>query len=286
MIKYKCCSDVRMEDIYKAFALGFSDYVIPMTLSLEDFSARFFGPEGNKHDYSYIAYDENEPVGLILGGIRIFDHIKTMRCGTLCVGPSFRGAKVSHKLMELHMKAAESEGCRQLFLEVIKTNERAVNFYKHLGYSPVYSLKYYSAKPELLKAYPKCDYSIVESELDRASQYRSRLKDIHINWQSETESFETSSKHAFFFAKDNDKEIGYIAMSPTGKIEQLYVEPAYRNKGTATRLITAAAGKQGVEKVTICISSNSMYEGFLRKQQFAKDPIEQFEMYRPIGAII
>lgn len=286
MITFKCCSDVPMEDIYKAFALGFSDYVIPMTLSLEDFSARFFGPEGNKRDFSYIAYDENEPVGLVLGGTRTFDHIKTMRCGTLCVGPAYRGAKVAPQLMELHMKAAESENCGQLFLEVIKTNERAVNFYRRLGYSKVYDLKYFSVKPELLKVYPKCQYSIEAFDLDGIKQYRKRLKDIHINWQSETESFETSLKHIFFSAKDNASEIGYIAMSPTGKIEQLYVEPAYRSKGIATRLIIAAARKQGVEKVAICISSNSMYEGFLRKQRFIKDELEQFEMYLPIDAAI
>lgn len=283
---YKCCSDVQMEDIYKAFALGFSDYVIPMTLSQGDFSARFFGPEGNMREFSYIAYDEDEPVGLILGGIRTFDHIKTMRCGTLCVGPAYRGAKVAHKLMELHMKAAESENCGQLFLEVIKTNERAVNFYRHLGYSQVYGLTYYSIKPELLKEYPKCGYSIEAADMDGVRKFRRRLKDIHINWQSETESFEASSKHAFFLAKDNGAEIGYIAMSPTGKIEQLYVEPAYRRKGIATRLITAAAEKQRVEKAAICISSNSLYEGFLRKQHFVKDAIEQFEMYLPMGATI
>ena len=50
-----------------------------------------------------------------------------MRCGTLAVHPNYRGVGVSQKLFELHKEALQNE-CKQLFLEVIVGNDRAIRF--------------------------------------------------------------------------------------------------------------------------------------------------------------
>ncbi|MEC4566037.1 hypothetical protein L8C07_08770 [Paenibacillus sp. CMAA1739] len=63
MITYLRCNEVSMEQ--------------------DDFAARFFSPEGNSRKHSFLAMDEDQLIGLILGGIRQFDGYKTMRCGTL-----------------------------------------------------------------------------------------------------------------------------------------------------------------------------------------------------------
>lgn len=122
MIIYKNCEDVTMKEIFEAFASGFSDYVVPLTMDQNAFEARFFGPEGNSLNLSFIAFDQNQPIGLILGGIRQFDGLKTMRCGTLCIAPDYRGKGISQSLFEMHRSAAIASGCKQLFLEVIKGN--------------------------------------------------------------------------------------------------------------------------------------------------------------------
>lgn len=133
VITYMRCNDVSMEHIFQAFSLGFSDYSIRLTMDQDDFVARFFGPEGNTRNHSFLAMDEDQPIGLILGGVRQFDGYKTMRCGTLCIAPAYRGQGISNKLLELHKQTAISADCQQLWLEVIKDNHRAVKLYEKQG---------------------------------------------------------------------------------------------------------------------------------------------------------
>ena len=87
MIQYKRCSDVNIDLVYEAFKVGFSDYIIKMEVS-KGFYTTFLGPEGNLLEHSFLALEEGKPVGVILGGIKDYESIKTMRCGTLAVHPT------------------------------------------------------------------------------------------------------------------------------------------------------------------------------------------------------
>jgi ribosomal protein S18 acetylase RimI-like enzyme len=143
MTTYKRGSEVPVDLVYKAFQIGFSDYIIKFDISKENFIKRFFGPEGNALEHSFIALDNNDAVGLILGGIKIYEDVKTMRCGTMAVSPAHRGRGISHKLFELHKGEAIKEGCKQLFLEVIVGNDRAIKFYEKMGYEKIYDISYF-----------------------------------------------------------------------------------------------------------------------------------------------
>lgn len=46
MIQYKKCSEVSIDLVYKAFKDGFSDYIIKLEVSKEDFIKRFLGQKG------------------------------------------------------------------------------------------------------------------------------------------------------------------------------------------------------------------------------------------------
>ena len=97
MFQYKKCSEVNIDLVYEAFKDGFSDYIIKMEISKEDFIQRFLGPEGNSLKHSFLALDDDKSVGVILGGIKDYENIKTMRCGTLAVHPNYRVVGVSQK---------------------------------------------------------------------------------------------------------------------------------------------------------------------------------------------
>ncbi len=283
-IELKKCSEVPETDIYEAFKRGYSDYPVPMTLSLEEFLGRFFGPEGNSRESSFIAYDKEQPIGLVFGGMRTYDGRKTMRCGTLCAAPEYRGKGIASQLMELHMEFARKEGCERLFLEVLKSNERAIRFYQRYGYEESTSLKYFSMMKETMKErqknYGSVDdgVALAETSFEKICEFRNSLSDIHINWQSELESFWNGDRHLFLLALIDKKELGYIVMSPTGKIEQIYVTPENRNQGIGTKLIGAAADRQNVEKIMVCFPENDNLESYFNHMAFTKDAVEQYEM--------
>ena len=173
MIKYKRCTECNEEIIYKAFQIGFSDYIIKIEMTKDAFMKHFFGPEGNSMEYSVIAFDEEEPVGLCLGGIKVYEGIKTLRCGALCVHPDYRGTEVSNGLFNLHRKIALENNCKQMFLEVIVGNDRAISFYRKKGYEKVYNLfYYYHNKPYEISASTSPNLIIKRIDMDALKNLR------------------------------------------------------------------------------------------------------------------
>ncbi|MFH5836345.1 GNAT family N-acetyltransferase [Proteiniclasticum sp. C24MP] len=116
-MRYVNAQEVPREKIYSAFQKGFSDHMIRFQITQEGFFERFFGSEGNDLSASYVALDGENPVGLVLGGVKDFDGIKTMRCGTLCIDPAYRGKGVSDALFSLHGKARKRVAADRCFLK-------------------------------------------------------------------------------------------------------------------------------------------------------------------------
>lgn len=283
MITYKTCADATTDEIFEAFRLGFSDYLVPMTMTQDAFAARFFGPEGNAPSLSFLAFVDGRPIGLALGGIRVFDGLKTMRCGTLCVDPEYRGQGISQELFARHKSSAASAGCRQLVLEVITENHRAIKFYERHGYRAVYTLKYYARSAESLPRFAEAlPYAVRELSFATLEAFRNSLPDSHLNWQSDTPYYAGSTQEALRGAFDGNKLIALIAMNRQGKLDFLYVDPGYRGQGLASRMLREAINAQQVAKVTVCLPNNASLEGFLRKLSFEKEPLEQYEMYLPL----
>ncbi|HDR8441838.1 TPA: GNAT family N-acetyltransferase, partial [Bacillus cereus] len=200
MIQYKRCSEVNIDLVYEAFKDGFSDYIIKMEVSKEDFIKRFFGAEGNSLEHSFLSLDGDKPVGVILGGIKVYESIKTMRCGTLAIHPKYRGIGVSQKLFELHKEEALQNECKQLFLEVIVGNDRAIRFYNKLGYEKVYDLSYYNLKDMTKIIHKECK-GIEVKQLDFPA-FKVEIQKwlhVHINWQNDMDYIEKTN-HTFYGA--------------------------------------------------------------------------------------
>lgn len=279
MIEYKLCTEVPEEQIYQAAMSGFCDYIIPFNMEADFFSSHFWGPEGNKKEWSFIALDEGKPIGLVLGGIRIFDGRKTMRCGMLGIAPEYRGHGIAHKLMDLHKQTAVDEGCRQLFLEVIKGNDRAVKFYANLGYVKVYDIRYFSLKKSRLLCQPSPISSGVEkSSFREIAAYRSTLTDVHLHWQREVESFHTADTE--YRVIRHEGEIAATIAFSSKVIYFLYVGQQFREKGYARALLNNAVESFPDDKLfTLSFTNNALLETFCIHLEAERNKIAQYEMY-------
>jgi len=195
MITYKNCTEVNDDAVFEAFQGGFSDYVFKFQHTKDVFVKNFFGIEGNKREYSFIALDGDKPVGLVLGGFKVYEGIRTLRCGALCVHPDYRGSEISHRLFDLHKSTALKEGCRQMFLEVIAGNDRALRFYEKKGYEKMYDLAYYShSNPmEFDEALPE---SVTVERIAMASlrEFGKNSNGVHVNWQNDFDYRKLSRK--------------------------------------------------------------------------------------------
>ena len=284
MIQYFNCKDVDDESIYKAFQIGFSDYMIPLQTTKEGFFERFFGPEGNKKEESYIAFDGQKPVGLILGGIKDYEGLKTMRCGTMCIDPEYRGKGISKELFKLHKDKAKKENCKQLFLEVINGNERAINLYTSIGYQKLYFLKYFSCIVNEIKSETKymSKKLIKRVGYDEILALEAHIRDIHINWQNDFDYIKQINDVVHYGIYEGNKLLGAASIHNKGKIFFIYIKPDYRNCGLATSVLDKALYDLNLTQFNISLPNNANLEGFIRKYGFIQDDITQYEMYQPL----
>lgn len=211
--------------------------------------------------------------------MRQWEGMLTMRCGALCVAPDYRGKGVAQTLYTYHLESAKAHGCKQLFLEVIKGNDRAIQFYKNKGYEVVYDLNYYSAEVNALMLQRRSTQPVISTTYEAIVELRKSLPDLHINWQSDVESYENHEGHQFLAVQEGSALLGAMAISTKGKINFIWVSPERRQEGIAIQMILTAAEKMALEKVNICFPSNARIHGFVRHSKFIKAVAEQHEMY-------
>lgn len=283
MINYQNCTDVETNQIFSAFTKGFSDYFIKLELPEQAFVERFFGLEGNCRGYSFIALDGKSAVGVILGGIKNYEGIKTMRCGTLAIDPGYRGTGVAQKLFELHKQEAIKQGCRQLFLEVLVENERAIKFYRKLGYEKVYDLAYFSlpvSHGAILRELP--GYKIKSIALPELRQSVGKAINVHINWQNDIDYIEKSSNLSCLGAYCGKELVGSLCVNPQGKIHFLWVDADCRGRGIARGLLGTAQAEMQLPQFSAGFPNNNLLEGFFKRMGFVRNSVAQYEMYRAL----
>lgn len=280
MIKYMCCKDVGIEKVYAAFKSGFSDYIVKIEMPLDKFIKHFFGPEQNSLEYSFIALDNDEPVGLILGGIKNYEGIKTIRCGTLCMNPEYRGTGISKELFKLHKQIGIENQCKQLFLEVIVGNDRAIKFYNNMGYEKIFDICYFSTEDTTrIKSLESLWTDIRKVDYKTIIELSYETGDIHTNWQNEMDYVEKLEGLHFYGAYDTSELVGGLVISPSGKIFFVWTRNSYRDKGIATSLIKRAVMELQLKKITISFPNNWRLEGYLKHMNFEREKLSQYEMY-------
>ncbi|WP_430883158.1 GNAT family N-acetyltransferase [Fusibacter sp. JL216-2] len=281
MINYKLCSEVSDDQIFQAFDGGFSDYMVNITMEKDQMLEHFFGPEGNDKELSYIALDGNKGIGLILGGIRLMNGVKTMRCGTMCIHPEHRGMGIAGRLMDLHKKMGQACGCKQMFLEVIVGNDRAIALYKKIGYEKIYDLTYYNIQKDALTKMSilpiREDYKVKRAGYYDVLSYRKNLFDLHLPWQSDIEYFKTLEAQ-YYEAYDGESIVGACAIYK-GHVFFLHVQPDYRGLGIGMALLAEAIKNDGFESVRMTLTNNAIMQSFCKHMGMEKNKLSQYEMF-------
>jgi len=274
MITYKRCDQVDDKLIYDTFKEGFSDYIVKFNMTYEYFINRFFNVDGNDRRYSHIALNGDVGIGVIFGGVNTFDGIKSMRCGALSVAPEYRGKGVAQELVKLHKQKAKELDCKQLVLEVIVGNDRAIRFYEKNEY--IKKNDWFIYTTDNLSFLDGVDSSNVKQiTIDDVRKYRYENIDYHIAWSNEI--FCVEKRDAYHYGVfDGNKLVGVIS-TIGGAVLFIHVLEPYRNKGYGKALIKKAI-KEDVESISTFFSAQSDLEQFLVKNGFVKDKISQYEM--------
>lgn len=280
MITYKLCSENDLDHMFEAFTKGFSDYMIKFELTKEQFKNLFLGIEGNRYEYSVLAKDDLKPVGLMLGGIKTFDFLKTLRCGTLAVDPDYRRQGVAQELFNRHKSIGLEEKCDQLFLEVIKGNDKAIRFYLKQGYEIKNDIFYYQLKDaSILDQCKENRFTFNSITWGDAKNFYLEHDRHHLNWQNDFDYQSQMKEMTYYGSFDNNQLVGVLSITPNGKIFYIYVSEAYRRKGIATSLLHYAKTKTNFKCIKMSVTHKPDLIAYLEKQGFVMQTISQHEMY-------
>lgn len=284
MYTIKKCSEVNDSLIFKAFTDGFADYIIQIKMNEAFFIGRFFGPEGNDRALSYIALKEGQPVGVILGGMKIGEHVNTLRCGGMALVPEERGTGLAKTLMDLHEQTAMGIGCKQLFLEVINSNARAIKFYKKMGYEKVYDLTYRTWK--LNGHNPlSMDHESFQHQVDVIS-YEDMLDlrkvdHTHLPWQGAFAYFKELPCR-YYGIKENKKLVaGCVATN--NRLIYLWVKREKRQQGYGKALLNRLILDLKPDTLRLTYANHAQLHTFANHYNMLSDPIGQYEMYKWLG---
>jgi len=284
MIKIEKLTNIHDRVIFQTFTEAFSDYMVKMEFTNEKFMEHMFIQEGNQKDYSFLAYEDEKPVGIILGAINTAMPIKTLRCGALGVIKEKRGTNVARQLMEAHIRLAKELECKRVYLEVIKGNDRAISFYQKMGYVKVYDLIYKTLDLSEKNSFEN-DNSFDETEELREVSFdeMKKLREIdssHLPWQSCFDYFKSLDVESYgIFIEGN--LIGGIVASDR-RIFYLYVMPKYRRFDFYEKLLSKVIHTKEVHTLKIMYSNNDILEYITGKCGFKTDPLSQFEMFRNV----
>lgn len=282
MYEIKSCNDVAIGDVYRVFSEGYSDYMVPMNVPRDRFFDLFFGCEGNKLDQSFIAYDEADPVGLVLGGVVIIGDESYLRCGTLCVVPEYRQEGIGEKLMEKHFELAKDLSVDRFVLEVIEGNHKAIKLYERLGYRKIYNIKYFFKEIKNTKNYHFDELDIQDLSVELVEDIRNRQIDFHMMYQNELGYIKMMDNAFYFGIRENGQVVSLICLSDVGNIKFIWTDKAFRSKGYGEILIAYAVQRLNLKTLRVAFTNSNVLEGFYTRLGFMQNELKQYEMYKYI----
>ncbi|WP_160647929.1 GNAT family N-acetyltransferase [Chengkuizengella marina] len=207
MITIKRLSDCSFQDAVTAWNRGFTGYYMDAQVTMESFLNRFVS-EGLSTELSILAYKENEPIGLVLNGIREINRKRVAWNGGTGVAPEFRGTGVGKLMMTDTFTIYKENGVNMAALEAIKENEKAIKLYQKLGYDIKDQLLIYESSNFSQSISFRGDFSeygilkVNPSQIQHVPFYKTRLP-----WQTQWQS--VISGEGLIVTDKSGEQIGY-----------------------------------------------------------------------------
>lgn len=284
MIQFRCLKAEDFDALYKCFLAAFSDYVVSMAVSREQFRQRLVR-DGVDLEMSVAAFDADEMVAFSLNAPGDWQGLRTAYDSGTGVVPSHRGAGVGKNLFAYMSRVLVGRRVSQCLLEVVSTNIPAVSLYKKLGFEQTRRLAVLRAD-EILEI----DQKQTGFELRKLQTFDWKMLvsfwDGYPSWQNAIDAVKRAQKDCLALGAYKGYDcVGYgIVFEPAGNLMQLAVNRPHRRQGIGSLILRELqTGLSAPLKIT-----NLDYEldetlRFYQKHGF-KMVLDQLEMIkRPVN---
>jgi GNAT superfamily N-acetyltransferase len=148
MIRIEKMTSCTLEEAVQAWNDGFEGYYFNAATTPETFLKRM-AAEDLSPNLTLLAFDGNQPAGIIMHGVRTVQGRKIAWNGGTGVAKPFRGKGVGKKLLFAALDLLKEEGVETANLEALTINKSAITLYQKAGYEIVDELEYLTLKGSL-----------------------------------------------------------------------------------------------------------------------------------------
>ncbi|MDR4997720.1 GNAT family N-acetyltransferase [Brevibacillus parabrevis] len=136
MITIKRMSDCTFAEVTKAWNRGFEGYFVSIVMT-EEMLVQRLGNEGYVMGLSVVAFDGEEPIGLVASGLRTIGGKKVAWNGGTGVATEYRRQGVGRQLIDATLELYKEAGVQVAILEAMSQNSKAIALYEQKGYEVV-----------------------------------------------------------------------------------------------------------------------------------------------------
>lgn len=228
--------------ILTAFNESFSDYFVPLRLSLNQLESKIIADKINL-ELSVGVFENGKLIAFILHGFDIVSNQKVVYNGGTGVIPKKRGFGLTKEMYLFILPLLKEQGIDKIILEVISKNIQAIKSYKKTGFKINRKLACYKGSFNPINN--------IELEIKTLKNYQwekmESFWDITPTWQNSKGVVDILKKeNVSLGAYISNELVGYLIYNPnSNRIQQIATNKNNRKKGIASKLITELALKYG-----------------------------------------
>lgn len=269
---------IDLEQLVAAINLAFSDYIVPLQLTLEQLQAKI-KMEDIDLGLSIGVYEGKELRGFMLHALRRDGKGAPIAYNAATgVMPEYRGRGMVGKMYGALLPEMEKLGVAKMVLEVIEGNRSGIRAYEKMGYRALRKLDCFQGKVRSVKT--NADIVVKELPAFEWGTFAS-FWDIKPSWQNAIPSLENGRDLCRIAAAFLEGScVGYIIFNPLSrKVNQVAVAAEHRHKGIGSALFAYLNEAVGQEEIYFNnVESSSVGTiGFLKGIGLSHN-VSQFEM--------
>lgn len=235
-MEFRTLENVDAQLIVNTFNEAFSDYYVPLSLTLEQFLLKTKGENFAPH-LSVGAFENQKLVGIIVHYHQHIDGKYYVYNGGTGVIPAKRGQALTTRMYQYILPVLRANNVDYSILEVLHENIQAIKSYQRVGFYTDRNLIF-------------CEGTLNPSNINNPTISIKPLEnydwpqlvkfwEIIPSWQNKTFVIDNIKTEVLGFAAyANGQLVGYIIYNPIYKrIQSLAVEPNFRNQGIASTLL-------------------------------------------------
>ncbi|WP_422039023.1 GNAT family N-acetyltransferase [Roseibium sp.] len=274
------CSALHAAQLCAAMNAAFSDYVVPLSLTVDRFK-EFQRQRGFSPEHSFAAMQGDEIAGFWFSSQPLSAYEN--RAYTLSVGtvPAHRRKGLSRGLLQRVIARQKADGGSGLQLEVITSNDKAVNAYEDFGFKACRTLRVCGTSGPRPARTGHPDFTLETMSIDHLPEDESAFFDTRPTPQNGRAALRAlCEKTCVLGVQVEGSLVGWGASYLDGSVAQIAVHRDYRRRGIGRALVEGLWNATAAEHLTfvnIDVSAETV-NAFLDRSG-VKDRIHQSEMH-------